>query len=316
MKLPGPQVKMPTVKAPTFLVDLFYDLHDRRLLPLIALVLVAIAAVPFLLGGESSETAAPSGAGVSEALGLDGGSSASLTVVEAEPGLRDYRTRLRRRSPADPFQQQYTAPAQGGGSSAEGGSSSSSASSSGGSGSSSGSDSTAGTTGGGANTPSSNPGAQSGNGNSGGSNGGGHGGSTEQAGLRYFGYRSDVRFGVAGSGQLALHKELPLGSLLPKQNSVLVFIGVTQNGKRALFDPTSKITSVRGNGDCVGGKQSCEILSMRAGTAVDLLVGSSGRAYRLNVVRIDFVELDSPSKGGASDSASREELAIPQSFSK
>ena len=38
---------------PPFLVDLYYDLRDRRLLPLLALVLVAIVAVPFLLGGGS-----------------------------------------------------------------------------------------------------------------------------------------------------------------------------------------------------------------------------------------------------------------------
>lgn len=52
MKRPkGPELKMPEMKVPTFLSDLYWDLHDRRLLPLVALIVVAIVAVPFLLGG-------------------------------------------------------------------------------------------------------------------------------------------------------------------------------------------------------------------------------------------------------------------------
>ena len=46
---------MPELKVPDFLRDLYYDLRDRRLLPLVALVIVAIVAVPFLLGGGSKE---------------------------------------------------------------------------------------------------------------------------------------------------------------------------------------------------------------------------------------------------------------------
>ena len=46
---------MPELKVPPFLIDLYYDLRDRRLLPLVALVVVAIVAVPFLLGGGSEE---------------------------------------------------------------------------------------------------------------------------------------------------------------------------------------------------------------------------------------------------------------------
>ena len=38
------------LQAPDFLSDLYYDLRERRLLPVILLVVVAIVAVPFLLG--------------------------------------------------------------------------------------------------------------------------------------------------------------------------------------------------------------------------------------------------------------------------
>ena len=55
---------MPELKAPDFLADLYYDLRDRRLLPLIAVVVVAIVAVPFLLGELRSRqpTLPPTGA--------------------------------------------------------------------------------------------------------------------------------------------------------------------------------------------------------------------------------------------------------------
>ncbi|HEY8816805.1 MAG TPA: hypothetical protein VIP57_17130, partial [Candidatus Dormibacteraeota bacterium] len=110
MKKPkGPELKMPEVKAPDFLADLYYDLRDRRLLPLVALVVVAIAAVPFLLGGEVEQPTLPPPGAV--ALGSSGEKTSRLTVVEATPGLRDYRKRLRGRSPTDPFLQRYTEPA-------------------------------------------------------------------------------------------------------------------------------------------------------------------------------------------------------------
>ena len=47
-KLKGPDLKMPELKVPAFVSDLYYDLRDRRLLPLVGFVLVAIVAVPFL----------------------------------------------------------------------------------------------------------------------------------------------------------------------------------------------------------------------------------------------------------------------------
>lgn len=106
MKRPkGPELKMPELKTPAVLNDLYYDLRDRRLLPLVALVVVAIAAVPFLLGGKQKDFVAPPAGGLS-ALGSPEKTS-KLTVVEATPGLRQYKKRLAHRSPIDPFKQRY-----------------------------------------------------------------------------------------------------------------------------------------------------------------------------------------------------------------
>ncbi len=110
-RLKGPELKMPDLKVPDFLKDLYWDLRDRHLLPLVALGIVAIVAVPFLLGGGSEEPA-PAPAGGAAASGLEdrAAGAPSLTVVEAKPGLRDYRKRLKARSATDPFEQRYTSP--------------------------------------------------------------------------------------------------------------------------------------------------------------------------------------------------------------
>ncbi|HEX6603183.1 MAG TPA: hypothetical protein VF030_11130, partial [Solirubrobacterales bacterium] len=108
MKRLGPELKKPDLKVPGVLRDLYNDLRDRRLLPLVALVLVAIVAVPFLLSESPEEEPA-----AVPPLGITPGEAeqaSELTVVPATPGLRDYRRRLRARSATNPFKQRYTEP--------------------------------------------------------------------------------------------------------------------------------------------------------------------------------------------------------------
>ena len=49
----GPEIKlpskMPKLKAPKFLADIYADLRDRHLLPLVAVLAVAIVVVPIAL---------------------------------------------------------------------------------------------------------------------------------------------------------------------------------------------------------------------------------------------------------------------------
>lgn len=121
MKRLGPELKMPDLKGvkdnlkgvkgmkpPAWLADLYCDMRDRRLLPLVALVAVAIAAVPFLLGGSEGEVAPPVADDAAAGEPALGAEPTRLTVVEAKPGLRNYKKRLKRRSPSDPFAQKYT----------------------------------------------------------------------------------------------------------------------------------------------------------------------------------------------------------------
>ena len=280
MKRPkGPELKMSDLKVPQFAADVYYDLRDRRLLPLVALVVVAIVAVPFLLGGDAEvQPSTPEGAGQPPIATTE----ARLTVVPATPELRDYRKRLRGRSSTNPFQQRYTGlPEEAQLKSVE---VTPSGSSAGSSSVESVPDTGASGAGAGATTSVPSPG------NSGGS--GADDDDLEDG--RLYGFRPDVRFGVAGSDQLKLYRELPLGSLLPGTKPVLLFVGVTQNGNRALFSVIPDMTQVRGGGDCVGGTSNCQLLSMQAGQAVTLVTEQPGRSFRLKLEKIEFVELPMP----------------------
>lgn len=313
-RLKGPELKMPDLKVPPFLADVYYDLRDRRLLPVVALVVVAIAAVPFLLGDSEEPLLAPTAAEeAAEAARQEIAGASSLTVVEAKPGLRDYRKRLKGRTPTDPFEQRYTGLPED--VQLESSEVSSVTDTSGG-----------GESSGGSVTTTIDETTVSPSGGSGGDSGGAPSGSGKSGepdsleGKQLYGFRPDVRFGVAGSGQLKLHDDLPLGSLLPGQNAVVLFIGVTQNGERALFSVAPEIV-VRGDGGCVGGDENCRFLSMREGDAVDLLTATPGRSFRLKVESIDFVELDLPPKSerasGSSSAGARRGSApgFPQNFS-
>ena len=307
--LKRPDLSLSDAKAPDFLADVYYDLRDRRLLPLLALVVVAIAAVPFLLGDDVEPPVGP----VPPAAGPDSAAAAgtsSLAVVEATPGLREYRKRLKGRTPTDPFIQRFRGlppetelevvetelPQDPGGGGPE-----------------LSVDVTEVDTG--PSSPESTPPRGDGGGSGPPNRGSGTSEPGSPDGLRLFGYRPDVRFGVAGTEELKTHEELPLGSLLPKKKPVVLFVGITQDGKRALFSVTPEITRVRGEGGCVGGKTNCMVLSLREGQAADLLTGLGGPVYRLKVAKIEFIELDLPRKG-ASASARRTGFGLSQDFSK
>jgi hypothetical protein len=315
-RLKSPQLKKPDVKVPPFLADVYYDLRERRLLPLVALVAVAIAAVPFLLGSSEETPPPPITESPAEAAEAEIDDGSTLTVVEAHPGLRDYRKRLRGRTPTDPFKQRYTSLPEDAQLESTDVTSVTDLSGGGSSGSSitevnesvtevdeTTSSPSTGAPGG---TPSRSAGGNP---------------PDDLDGKRLFGFRPDVRFGVAGSRDLTLHTELPLGSLLPEENAVVLFVGVSQSGERAIFSVAPDV-EVRGDGGCVGGADNCRFLSMRAGEAVDLLTAPTGPAFRLKVESIEFVEVDLPRKAkqasGSRAAAPRHAWALgfSQNFSK
>lgn len=300
-RLKGPDLKLPNRQLPPFLSDLLFDLRDRGLLPLVALIVVAIAAVPFLLGSDSAgeksyvppaqESSAESSAGAAE--------SSVLDVVAANPGLRDYRKRLRRRSPTDPFKQRYTAPPLTGTQLPPETSTSSTTST----------------------TTTATPSAESealppSSGATLPPTGGGDG---SQPKLTYFTFAIDVKLslipGAAASddggmdtsgsfpdaeasggdgggaeNQPAIRKGVRPAMPLPgKKAPTITYLGAIDNATVALFLISTEVTSITGDGKCLSGSDSCQLVGMKVGGAETFVYGANHNRLKISVLKIEPV---------------------------
>jgi hypothetical protein len=272
------KLKGPNLTVPPFVADLFYDLRDRRLLPLVAVVAVAIVAVPFLLGGGSKRQPPPpppvAGAIASSVPGTAAG-SARLTVVEAKPGLRDYRKRLSRRPVRNPFKQRYTGPVLKGAhlnpqtGSATTSTTTTTTTSSGGAGFSS---------------PVSTSPA-----------GGGGGKPT----LTFFTFAIDVKISQPNGGNAGAetssepttrHRVLPTTSLPGEKTPVVTYMGTVSKGTKALFLVSADVKSVFGDGKCVSGTADvCQLLQIEPGFPETFVYGPNDATYKVNVLKIEPV---------------------------
>lgn len=111
MKKLKPDLKKPDVKMPPVLENLFRDMRDKRLLPIAALLVVGILAVPFLLGG-SAPTPASSGTADIANAALASDDLTQPVVLTDSPGLRRYQKRLSSLQRTNPFKQQMATPPQ------------------------------------------------------------------------------------------------------------------------------------------------------------------------------------------------------------
>jgi hypothetical protein len=291
----GPELKLSSlrsVKVPTVFEDLYQDLRDRRLLPLVALIVVAIFAVPFLLkGGAEEEAPAPSAAPPLEAGAPS--ASTSLTVVPAAPGLRDYRKRLRHRDASDPFKPQYTGPmlegTQLGGSPETSTTTTTTESSDGSSAPSTGAEAgpPSGATGGSPAAP-----ADGKNGN------GDEGAVTGDEGITFFTFAIDVKItktATQSDGRKSkpevLEKDhvVPPASLPGEKTEVLTYIGLSPKSKKPLFLVSEDVTSIFGDVKCLSGSGRCQLLELEQGLPVTFLYGENDVRYKVSLLDVEAV---------------------------
>ena len=332
MRLGGPKLRMPdlsavrsklpgrsrseagsTLKAPAFLNDLYYDLRDRRLLLPLALVLVAIAAVPFLLGSKPKPVPAPPGGGIAAAVGAGAEGGSKLTVVEAQPGLRDYQKRLKHRTPTDPFIQRHTGlpPAAqvqttqsaGGGSESSGEGSVTVTEST-----------TTEVTEGGGKAP------------SGGSSPSGEGGG-ESAAQKYefvidlqIAHSEKTADGKAKMSEWEARHDVPILAQLPgKKTSVVTLLGANYQKRRLVFLVSHAVKSISGEYGCVSRGEICELLEVAEGILLEFVYEPTGVTYAIKVTNASVIP---KRKHGQSSRSARaafmlaNAVAKPQNFSK
>jgi hypothetical protein len=296
MKRVGPELKMPdlkSVKVPPVLQDLFQDLRDRRLLPLVGLILIAIVAAPFLLGSSSEveEEAVPA-PGVPLEASTSTGTDRSLTVVQAHPGLRDYRKRLRHRRARNPFKPHHTGPVLAGtqlngspetsssGTPVETGSSSSA------------------TVGSGAGpSPESSGGAPASSGGSRGGNGGGNSDSGNGS-LTFYAFAIDVKItktktepnGKKSKPEVTeKDRVLPPGALPGEKAQVVTYMGISPKTKKPLLLVSEDVESVFGETDCLAGSGHCQLIEIDPQMPVTFVYGENKVRYKIVVLKVDAV---------------------------
>lgn len=333
MKRPeGPELKLPDLKVPPFLSDLWWDLWDRRLLPLVGVVIAAIFAAPFVLGGRADVSPPPLSAAQLAGDGPGGAGTPILTVVEAKPGLRDYRKRLARRSPSNPFKPRFTAPVLAGADLPENRTSSDSTTVT----VTSGSGSEDGAEGGSAGSPAPEPAPvkpPSSGGGSGGDSGEGDSGNGSKGDLppvkgdaqvTYYTFGINVRIVRSGGNTEESRKKaepsvkkqvLPLTELPGEKAPVVTYMGLSKKGKALLLVSTD-VRSVFGEGRCISGDDVCQLLEVEPGFPQTFVYGANEVRYTINVLKIVVVVLER-TKGGLSEPSRRPMAShIAQNFSK
>lgn len=286
MKRIGPELKMPKLKGgemkvPPFLSDLWFDLRERRLLPLVALMLVAIVAAPILLAGGSDE---PEPVPVPGAVagGSTPTSEKTLTVVKAAPGLRNYKKRLGHRSPTNPFKQRFDGARVASGQLNEVTSSTSEGDSS--------SETSGGTT-----TFESESSPDTGGGSSGGGSEDNDGDGVPD-GATLFTYVLDLQItriqtkpdGTVEKIGPKLHKDVKAPAPLPGEKApVVTYLGMGATEPRApMFLVSPDVTAIYGEGKCISGTGTCQLITLQKGFPVTFVYGENDVRYKINLLDV------------------------------
>jgi hypothetical protein len=284
----GPELKMPKLKGsemkvPPFLSDLHHDLRERRLLPLVALIIVGIVAAPIVLKNDSGE-AEP--ASPPSAVPGPGAKTAAqtLSVVKAEPGLRNYKKRLGRRAPTNPFKQRFTGPRLAGSELNEETSTTSTTTT------------TTTESGGGSETVVPAPSGESGGGPSPGGGGGGPAGGDGD--ITFFTFAIDVQLsrattkpdGTVEKTDPKLHEHLLPPATLPGEKApVVTYLGLGAKQHLPMFLVADDVSAAFGEGKCVSGTGTCRLIELQPNMPETFVFGENDARYKIVVTKIEPV---------------------------
>ena len=264
-----------------FLLDLWHDLRAKRLWPIAALMLVAIAAVPFVLL-EKEQPAPPAATPPTQATTA----SDKLPTIELDEIASKSPSSLSQFSQRNPFRPLRDIPkkkaadtgenktvdlgASPDSSSSRGSDSVSSASASGGS-------------------PGGSP-AGSSDSSPGGSTSGSSGGSR----TIYYDYRTDIKFGLAGKAK-AMKQVAAFTLLGDTEEPAAMFMGVTDDHKWAVFTVDTARYEAQGEHECKPTPERCEFVYLKVADDADettLTTLDGSKSYDLELTAIKRIILD------------------------
>jgi hypothetical protein len=275
----GAEAKRPA--APKIVTDLYADLRDSHMLLPAALLLVAIVALPFLLGGGTEPVPPPPPPAVDEATAT----RVAPAVLAKQTGIRDYEERLELLQKKNPFKQQYQLPEPDSEVPVDDSGTSPDPSVSLGTGTEptgtapTGSpavslDPTTGTSPSPSPSPSATPTPST--------------GPTPSPNQppTLFTFRIDISVGPMGKVERR-NDVSRLEPLPSKREPVAVFLGVSENGKRASFLLSADVVKTEGDGVCLRAEDGpCEVLTMKPGDNRYFTVGQREERFRLKLNEI------------------------------
>ncbi len=260
--------------------DLLKDLRDRRLLPVVGLLVVAIIAVPLLIGGGTEE---PEGVPIASAP-PDGAEELDAVVLSGDSGVRNFQNRIEGRA-RNPFKQQYP-----GMKSSDGSAEDDEATADAGADADLGlpADSGLGAGGEGSTIPSTPPADST---------------SPETPDAqkprrvtRLIRMTIDVRISHSGKKRDIRAVE-PLTLLPGSKSPVTQYVGATQDAKRASFVVSPAVVSTEGDGNCDPGRNNCQFLILEPGESQYFNYGEKAKRYKLKLLAINR-EVIKEEKGG------------------
>ena len=284
----GSGMKKPDIGVPAFASDIYYELRDRRLLPLVAFLLVAIVAVPIALSEGPSEEE-ENAAAVAGMAGASAAPASKQTKVVAKvlPGLRDYEKRLSHRSESNPFEPTGEAGAEVTG---EGESSGEEASEV----LSSGEEET---------TETFNPPVEPGSADN----------------ITYYSFAIDVRVtpvasnGVPSKAEPTVRRNLPELTMLPgRETPAVVFMGVTKDREKALMLVSSQVIGSFGDNVCAVGGDSCELIALEPGVPQTFVYGGNERVFRIELLKVALIRSDKVNKAPLGKPGKKQPSSAPQ----
>jgi hypothetical protein len=290
-KLKGPDLDLSKLKVPSVLRDLYQDLRDRRLLPLVGLILIAIVAVPFLLSSGSSETEEAPLAPIAPEAAAE---TSSIEVVKATPGLRQPDKRLSGRRAKDPFLQHFTGSAVSSESVVTGATETTTVASE---------ESSGGSSAGSTETATAPPPSEPPTGGDAPAETGGNTGSPPVDGsgsgkVVFFTYAAKLKIvktetTKAGKKVVGEPEErdrvLPSTVLPSPKQQVVTYMGLSPKTGKPLLLVSTEVTEIFGDGKCASGTDTCQLLEVEPTFPEIFVYGENAVRYKVNILKVEPV---------------------------